>query len=44
VDILVNQGVYDAVARGDDPRRIAEDWRDALEAFMKVRAKYLLYK
>ena len=44
VDILVNQGVYDAVARGDDPRRIAEDWRDALEAFMKVRAKYLIYK
>ncbi|MDP9266783.1 MAG: DUF1343 domain-containing protein [Acidobacteriota bacterium] len=43
-DILVNQGVYDAVARGDDPRRIAEDWREALEAFIKVRAKYLLYR
>jgi len=43
-DILVNQGVYDAVARGNDPRRIAEDWREALEAFMKVRQKYLIYK
>jgi len=43
-DILVNPAVYDAVARGDDPRRIAEDWRDALDDFMKVRAKYLIYK
>jgi len=43
-DILVNQRVYDAVARGDDARRIAEDWRDELEGFMKVRAKYLIYK
>lgn len=43
-EVLVNQGVYDAVARGEGPQRIAEDWRDALEEFMKVRAKYLIYK
>jgi uncharacterized protein YbbC (DUF1343 family) len=42
--ILVNQQVYDAVVRGDDPRRIAEDWRDALDDFMKLRAKYLIYR
>jgi uncharacterized protein YbbC (DUF1343 family) len=43
-DILVNAGVYNAVARGEDPQRIADDWREALETFMKVRAKYLIYK
>jgi uncharacterized protein YbbC (DUF1343 family) len=43
-DILVNPGVYDAIARGDDPRRIAEDWREALEGFIQMREKYLIYK
>jgi uncharacterized protein YbbC (DUF1343 family) len=44
VELLANQSVYDAIARGDDPRRIAEGWREALEKFHQVRQKYLLYK
>jgi uncharacterized protein YbbC (DUF1343 family)/CubicO group peptidase (beta-lactamase class C family) len=42
--LLVNQSVYDALAAGQDPRRIAQDWRDELEKFEKVREKYLIYK
>jgi len=34
----------EALAAGRDPRRIADDWREALEAFQKTREKYLLYK
>jgi uncharacterized protein YbbC (DUF1343 family) len=43
-DLLVNQSVYDALVAGQDPRRIAQDWRDGLERFGKVREKYLIYK
>ncbi len=42
-DILVNQSVYDAIARGEDPRRIAADWQDAIEKFQQTRKKYLIY-
>jgi len=42
-DILGNQAVFDALVRGEDPRRIAEDWREPLEAFEKLREKFLLY-
>jgi len=42
--LLVNQGVYDALVAGQDPRRIAQDWADGLEKFGKVREKYLIYK
>lgn len=41
--LLRNKATLDAVTAGDDPRRIAEDWQDALEGFKTVRAKYLLY-
>ncbi len=44
IELLVNQSVYDAVAAGQDPRRIAEDWREPLEKFQQVRQKYLIYK
>jgi len=44
IDLLVNQAVYDAIAKGDDPRRIAEDWREPLEKFQQLRQKYLIYK
>jgi uncharacterized protein YbbC (DUF1343 family)/CubicO group peptidase (beta-lactamase class C family) len=44
VDLLVNQTAYDAIAKGEDPRRIGEDWREALEKFQQVRQKYLIYK
>jgi len=42
-DILGNQAVLDAIVRGDDPRRIAEDWREPLETFERLRQKYMLY-
>ena len=43
-DILVNQAAYDAISRGDDPRRIAQEWQDSLDKFQQLRAKYLIYK
>ena len=43
-ELLVNQSAYDALAAGEDPRRIAGDWMDGLAAFQKVREKYLIYK
>jgi uncharacterized protein YbbC (DUF1343 family)/CubicO group peptidase (beta-lactamase class C family) len=43
-EILVNPQVYDAIVKGEDPRRIADDWRDALDDFMQMRQKYLIYK
>ena len=42
--LLVNQAAYDALLAGQDPRRIAQDWMDALGKFEKMREKYLLYK
>jgi uncharacterized protein YbbC (DUF1343 family)/CubicO group peptidase (beta-lactamase class C family) len=44
IELLPNQAQYDAVAAGQDPRRIAEDGREALDKFQKVREKYLIYK
>ncbi len=43
-ELLVNQSVYEALAAGQDPRRIAQDWREGLQEFEKVREKYLIYK
>ncbi len=43
-ELLVNQSVYDAISQGQDPRRIADDWREALEKFQQLRQKYLIYK
>ncbi len=42
-DIVANETTVEAVKRGEDPRRIADEWRDEIDAFMKIRAKYLLY-
>ena len=44
IEILANQGVYDALAQGRDPRRIAQDWQDQLDKFQQLRQKYLIYK
>lgn len=41
--LMVNQASMDAIAGGQDPRRVAEEWRDRMEQFQAVRAKYLLY-
>ncbi len=43
-DLLVNQTVFEALAAGEDPRRIAEEWQESLQAFVRLREKYLLYK
>lgn len=42
-ELLVHDVTFESIQRGDDPRRIADEWRDELEAFAKTRAKYLLY-
>lgn len=44
IDLLSNQTVYDAIQSGEDPRRIAEDWQERLDGFVRMRDKYLLYK
>jgi uncharacterized protein YbbC (DUF1343 family)/CubicO group peptidase (beta-lactamase class C family) len=44
IELLNNQSVYDAIAAGQDPRRIAEDWRESLNKFVQARQKYLIYK
>ncbi len=41
--LLVNQVAFQGLQSGEDPRRIAEDWREGLDRFLQVRAKYLLY-
>jgi uncharacterized protein YbbC (DUF1343 family)/CubicO group peptidase (beta-lactamase class C family) len=43
-DLLVNQSVLESIGSGEDPRRIAEDWQERLDAFVRLREKYLLYK
>jgi uncharacterized protein YbbC (DUF1343 family)/CubicO group peptidase (beta-lactamase class C family) len=43
-DLIVNQTALAAITNGEDPRRIAEDWRESLEKFQKMREKYLIYK
>jgi len=41
--LMVNKASVDAIAAGQDPRRVAEQGRDGLERFEALRAKYLLY-
>jgi uncharacterized protein YbbC (DUF1343 family)/CubicO group peptidase (beta-lactamase class C family) len=42
--LLVSKVSMDALALGEDPRRIVEGWRDGIEEFEATRAKYLLYQ
>jgi uncharacterized protein YbbC (DUF1343 family) len=41
--LMINKASFDAIAAGDDPRRVAENWRDGLDKFMALRVKYLMY-
>lgn len=41
--LVVNKATVEALKQGEDPRRIADDWRPDLEKFAGIRAKYLLY-
>lgn len=43
IELLANQQTVDAIRAGQDPRRIADDWRDRRDAWQKLRSKYLLY-
>jgi uncharacterized protein YbbC (DUF1343 family) len=44
IDILATQSVADSLAKGEDPRRIAQDWQERLDQFQQIRQKYLIYK
>jgi hypothetical protein len=41
--LLVNRAAFAALQAGEDPNRIAGDWREQLDQFMDLRVKYLLY-
>jgi uncharacterized protein YbbC (DUF1343 family)/CubicO group peptidase (beta-lactamase class C family) len=41
--LMVSKNSVDAIAAGEDPRRVGEQWRDGLERFEALRAKYLIY-
>lgn len=41
--LLRNKATLDALAAGEDPRRIAENWQDSIDRFELVRRKYLIY-
>jgi uncharacterized protein YbbC (DUF1343 family)/CubicO group peptidase (beta-lactamase class C family) len=41
--LMRNKATLDALLAGEDPRRIAESWQDALSDFERIRTKYLLY-
>jgi uncharacterized protein YbbC (DUF1343 family) len=41
--LMASKASSDALAAGEDPRRIAEGWQNADEKFQALRAKYLLY-
>jgi uncharacterized protein YbbC (DUF1343 family) len=39
-----SRAIVDAIAAGEDPRRIAALWQSQLQAFTATRDKYLLYR
>jgi uncharacterized protein YbbC (DUF1343 family)/CubicO group peptidase (beta-lactamase class C family) len=41
--LMVSKSSVAAIEDGQDPRRVAEQWREGLERFAVVRAKYLIY-
>ena len=42
--LIGNEAVVKRIAKGEDAESIMETYRDEVEAFKKIRAKYLLYK
>lgn len=42
-NIIAHPPTTEMIMRMEDPRRIADEWREQLEGFGKVRAKYLMY-
>jgi uncharacterized protein YbbC (DUF1343 family) len=43
MELLANHTVFNAISSGEDPRRIADEWREALQRFEEIRKKYLIY-
>ncbi|MBS1803659.1 MAG: DUF1343 domain-containing protein [Acidobacteria bacterium] len=41
--LMRNKASLQAMEKGADPRRVAEDWQDADNAFIEKRKQYLLY-
>jgi len=41
--LMVSKSSQDAIAQGEDPRRIVEQWQDQIDRFNTIRAKYLIY-
>ena len=41
--LMLNKATMDAISDGQDPRRVWMDWVEAIERFMPIRARYLLY-
>lgn len=41
--LVGSQGVVDEIANGVDPRNIAAEWQEPLQAFIAIRKKYLIY-
>jgi hypothetical protein len=44
VNLLQNQAVLDAMKQTDDPAKLPALWKDDVEQFKALRAKYLIYK
>jgi uncharacterized protein YbbC (DUF1343 family) len=42
-NIIAHLPTTEMIMRMEDPRRIADEWREQSEGFEKVRAKYLMY-
>jgi uncharacterized protein YbbC (DUF1343 family) len=43
IDLLGNEDVFNRLKAGEDPRRIQQDVQEAIDRFVEVRKKYLLY-
>jgi uncharacterized protein YbbC (DUF1343 family) len=43
IELVGSKETIDRLANGEAPARIVMSWADALDAFRKLRAKYLLY-
>jgi len=41
--LMLNKATMEAISAGQDPRRVWLDWVEAIERFIPIRAKYLLY-
>lgn len=43
-ELMANRNLFEQFMAGEDPRNLAEGWREDLERFTAIRTKYLLYR